>query len=191
MTDSPAIRIWKADNLVATFNQLCPVGTPVTYYPIAGRKQPAREAETRSKAWVLPNGEPLVSIDGVAGGVSLFHLVAMERAEDGRVGETETKLEVGTWLDVYDDNRYYRYGTVVIDIDDAEQYIIGVVVGVPAYMRSTCQAAGGVHDSMLTAWYQVPSDWEGVSESLAGDILEAISSAARRLWSETKPEEVE
>lgn len=61
------------------FNHLFPVGTPVAYWPVLpppeGDPYEAwRSSRTRSKAWDLADGRPVVAIEGVAGGVSLLHL---------------------------------------------------------------------------------------------------------------------
>lgn len=41
------------------FNAECPVGTAVRYYPVAGRSD-YTETKTRSEAWNLGSGEPVV-----------------------------------------------------------------------------------------------------------------------------------
>jgi len=56
------------------WNERYPVGTDVIYYPIAGRKYPYVIAKTRSKAWELGSGHPVVKIEGKPGGVSLRHI---------------------------------------------------------------------------------------------------------------------
>jgi len=55
------------------WNELYPVGTPVRYWNIAG--DPAFvDSRTRSAAWDS-GGDPIVMIDGRAGGVCLSHLL--------------------------------------------------------------------------------------------------------------------
>lgn len=79
------------------FNARYPVGTPVLAYPSVRPEHPvavryrqaveagrARKAEsdpckrlitrTRSKAWILGHGEPVVMVDGYAGGIALTHV---------------------------------------------------------------------------------------------------------------------
>jgi hypothetical protein len=60
------------------FNQKCPTGSPVLYYPVAGRPESAKTV-TRSKAWTLDSGQVVVKIEGRAGGVSVNHIVAVRR----------------------------------------------------------------------------------------------------------------
>lgn len=57
-------------------------GIGVKYYPVAGRPD-FRRTFTRSEAWVLGHGSPVVKIAGQAGGVSLDHL---------EIDETEASL---------------------------------------------------------------------------------------------------
>ncbi|MCY2966056.1 MAG: hypothetical protein NT069_20900 [Planctomycetota bacterium] len=56
------------------WNQRVPVGTPVKYSPAVG---PAVEGVTRSEAWCLGHGKPVVLITGKTGGVALSHLEVM------------------------------------------------------------------------------------------------------------------
>lgn len=73
----------------AEFNDRHPIGTPVIAYPgcrpePAGRKPctdcPRLETRTRSIAWNLGHGEPVVKVDGYAGGISLEHIDVQETA---------------------------------------------------------------------------------------------------------------
>ena len=54
------------------FNKLYPIGTKVKYRNIAD--EPWITTETRSEAWDLGNGEPVVKIKGKAGGVCIDSL---------------------------------------------------------------------------------------------------------------------
>lgn len=65
------------------FNERFPVGTPVIAYPgvrpeyaatIGMSGVPRLETCTRSRAWNLGHGEPVVAVDGYAGGISLDHV---------------------------------------------------------------------------------------------------------------------
>lgn len=65
------------------WNQQHPIGTPVTAYPgirpeyaakIGTTDYPRLETRTRSVAWTLGHGEPVVAVDGYAGGISLKHI---------------------------------------------------------------------------------------------------------------------
>lgn len=59
----------------ADWNAQYPLGAPVKYWPVMSPECPVMLSYTRSSAWTLTNGEPLVSIFGVSGGVSLRHCV--------------------------------------------------------------------------------------------------------------------
>ncbi|MGW2371748.1 hypothetical protein [Kitasatospora sp. NPDC001683] len=64
------------------WNERYPVGTPVTAYPGLRPEHPAfaefrskrLETRTRSAAWNLGHGEPVVLVDDYAGGISLEHI---------------------------------------------------------------------------------------------------------------------
>jgi len=64
-------------NLTAEeFNKTYPVGTAVFYWSVlpARPEFPPRETTTRSEAWTLGDGHPVVQIEGLAGCVSLLHV---------------------------------------------------------------------------------------------------------------------
>lgn len=57
------------------WNMRVPVGTPVKYWPLIGEQDPPPvEGVTRSEAWCLGHGTPVVLITGKSGGVCLSHL---------------------------------------------------------------------------------------------------------------------
>jgi hypothetical protein len=65
------------------WNERHPIGTPVIAYPgirpeyaaeIGSTSCPRLVTRTRSRAWNLGHGEPVVSVDGYAGGISLEHI---------------------------------------------------------------------------------------------------------------------
>jgi hypothetical protein len=62
------------------FNRLFPVGTRVRFYPVAGRPE-YEQTVTRSEAWELGHGQPVVKVQGRAGGVGLAWLELSEIAE--------------------------------------------------------------------------------------------------------------
>lgn len=62
------------------FNKKYPVGTMVRYYPIKGDPQ-CVETQTRTPAWTLGHGEAVVSVIGIAGGVSLEHVEIVTRLD--------------------------------------------------------------------------------------------------------------
>lgn len=53
-----------------SWNEKHAVGTCVRYYSVIGRAE-YKETATRSAAWQMPSGEPVVMVDGVAGCVTL------------------------------------------------------------------------------------------------------------------------
>lgn len=61
------------------FNERFPIGTAVIAYPgvrpgYSGDGYTRLESCTRSRAWNLGHGEPVVAVDGYAGGISLEHI---------------------------------------------------------------------------------------------------------------------
>ncbi|WP_152626782.1 hypothetical protein [Streptacidiphilus carbonis] len=62
------------------FNLFHPVGTRVVAYPgfrpdvVRGFECPRLETVTRTPAWTLGDGEPVVSVEGYAGGIALTHI---------------------------------------------------------------------------------------------------------------------
>lgn len=69
------------------WNQLHPIGTPVIAYPgvrpeyaaeigaqIGSDICPLLVTRTRSRSWTLGHGEPVVAVEGYAGGISLDHI---------------------------------------------------------------------------------------------------------------------
>lgn len=68
------------------FNEKFPIGTPVVYYPIHPEVGPEGEfhikTKTRSIAWELGHGEPVVKIEGRTGGVILSHLTLEARDDE-------------------------------------------------------------------------------------------------------------
>ncbi|MFJ3812223.1 hypothetical protein ACIPWE_38410 [Streptomyces sp. NPDC090073] len=76
-----------------TWNQLHPIGTPVTAYPLTRPEDnnPAffqrLETVTRTPAWTLGDGEPVVSVVGYAGGICLTHIDLRTAATPGELAE--------------------------------------------------------------------------------------------------------
>ncbi|MFD9070588.1 hypothetical protein [Streptomyces lasiicapitis] len=62
------------------FNALYPVGTPVIAYPLTRPEGKAPEfferleTTTRTPAWNLGHGVPVVSVEGYPGGIALSHI---------------------------------------------------------------------------------------------------------------------
>lgn len=76
------------DLTAAQFNTRFPVGTPVIAYPLLRPENAKRseadmvrrlETRTRSVAWELGHGEPVVAVDGYSGGISLEHIDPQEQ----------------------------------------------------------------------------------------------------------------
>lgn len=66
-------RLKKASTFTAAeWNERYPVGTPVRFFPVLPGTD-FEESKTRSEAWELGHGEPVVKIEGRAGGVCLSH----------------------------------------------------------------------------------------------------------------------
>lgn len=55
------------------FNEAHPVGTAVVAYPLT-RKDRSFVTRTRTPAWELGHGAPVVSVDGYTGGIALTHI---------------------------------------------------------------------------------------------------------------------
>jgi hypothetical protein len=66
----------KAWSQCDAFNASHPIGTKVRYRSLLehATQYDIQETKTRSEAWTLPSGDPVVMIDGKAGGVSLDHI---------------------------------------------------------------------------------------------------------------------
>jgi hypothetical protein len=62
------------------FNALYPVGTPVVAYPLTRPEDgnphffKRLDTTTRTPAWTLGDGEPVVSVVGYSGGICLTHI---------------------------------------------------------------------------------------------------------------------
>ncbi|MGW0312078.1 hypothetical protein [Streptomyces flavidovirens] len=62
------------------WNRLHPIGTPVLAYPLTRPEDndphffTRLETVTRTPAWTLGHGEPVVSVEGYAGGICLTHV---------------------------------------------------------------------------------------------------------------------
>lgn len=69
-------------NVADLFNHRYPVGTPVHAYPGTRDDKPL-ETRTRTEAWLLGDGTPVVSVEGYAGGIALSHIDVV-RAEAQR-----------------------------------------------------------------------------------------------------------
>ncbi|MBD3004898.1 hypothetical protein [Streptomyces sp. 5-10] len=84
-----------------------PVGTPVMAYPGARPEGHPSERRlqtcTRSRAWTLGHGEPIVKVDGHAGGIALTHVDVISAMNDDvyetRLLTKETLPALDDWLD--------------------------------------------------------------------------------------------
>jgi hypothetical protein len=61
------------------WNATVDVGTPVRYWPGA-REGAGERSRTRSVAWELGDGTPVVKVEGYAGGIALTHVEVDEKA---------------------------------------------------------------------------------------------------------------
>lgn len=70
------------------WNTRYPVGTPVVAYPLSRPEDNAPdffeqlETVTRTPAWTLGHGAPVVSVDGYAGGIALTHVDLADRDDE-------------------------------------------------------------------------------------------------------------
>lgn len=69
--DKKRSKFW-LENLVSQWNEL-PVGVEVRFYPVWGRWAEFKIAKTREPASLLPSGEAVLWLEGVAGCVSARH----------------------------------------------------------------------------------------------------------------------
>lgn len=77
-----ARRCGKNLRLVEQFNEVCPVGSPVLYWP-GERSGEGRKSATRSAAWLLGGHTPVVMVEGYAGGIALTHVMGYTPADGG------------------------------------------------------------------------------------------------------------
>lgn len=80
-------------DIVALWNERVPPGSLVRYWPVAleGTSQVSR---TRSEAWSLGHGAPIVKIEGIVGGVSIDHLRLEETPNPQRKTDAENPADV-------------------------------------------------------------------------------------------------
>lgn len=73
----------KRDGMAAAiaWNNAYPVGTWVVFWP-GTRIGPGRLGKTRSEAWVLTSGDPVVMVTGATGGIALSHVEAETFTDD-------------------------------------------------------------------------------------------------------------
>ena len=60
------------------WNGMYPPGTLVRYFPIKGHLDEYEDLLTRSEAWDLCHGEPVVKLQSKAGGCCLSHITPLE-----------------------------------------------------------------------------------------------------------------
>lgn len=65
----------------ADWNARYRMGDPVRYWP-GVREGEGTESRLRSAAWVLGSGEPVVKVDGYAGGIALTHVEPLVERSD-------------------------------------------------------------------------------------------------------------
>lgn len=115
---------------VEEFNRLYPIGTGVIYHPVID-EQEGLHTKTRSAAWNLSNGEAMVLVEGMSGGVSL---TALSLATSDTPSFEEAKKFVTEWL--WDPRPFQqtRYSTDMPwpreFVTDAAQMIQAFVMGI-------------------------------------------------------------
>jgi len=79
--DDGTVSVRRSEEMTAEqWNSLVPVGTPVVAYPgvrpddFPGVDLTRLDTVTRSRAWELGHGQPVVSVEGYAGGIALTHV---------------------------------------------------------------------------------------------------------------------
>lgn len=75
-----ARRVGKNIALIEQFNEVCPIGTPVLYWP-GERGGEGQKSVTRSAAWLLGGHTPVVMVEGYSGGIALSHVMGYTPAE--------------------------------------------------------------------------------------------------------------
>lgn len=76
-----ARRAGKTKALLDQFNTVCPIGTPVLYWPGALEGE-GRKSRTRSAAWMLGDHTPVVMVEGYAGGIAITHVMGYPATQD-------------------------------------------------------------------------------------------------------------
>jgi hypothetical protein len=76
----PTISGWA----IHTWNQTTPPETPVALLEDDGS---ITDTKTRSEAWALGDGSPVVKVDGKAGGYSLWRIFLLPSQQAGGAGE--------------------------------------------------------------------------------------------------------
>lgn len=89
------------------FNLKYPVGTPVRYWPVLPPDPdiPPIETVTRSEAWNLGHGEPVVKIEGRTGGVAVAHIELRFEDDPIQTGSAVVKNAQGRQVDTDPDSR--------------------------------------------------------------------------------------
>lgn len=77
------------------------------------------------------------------------------------------------------------YATVRVQIDGA-WHQVGCMLGAPESDRATHRTAGGMPDGSADAWWTDPSDWASVGAEHRDAALDALRSAAPKLWREAR-----
>lgn len=100
--------------IAAEWNEHYPIGTPVLAFP-ASRDDRALRTPTRTPAWTLGHGAPIVSVEGYAGGIVLRHIdvlpADLTSEGDERLLTADTAPAVDAGLDSHDTfaKAYTRY----------------------------------------------------------------------------------
>lgn len=79
--------------MVDQFNELCPIGSPVIYWP-GFRGGEGRKSTTRSGAWLLGGHTPVVMVEGYPGGIALAHVMPYADPKQVEQAKREARAEV-------------------------------------------------------------------------------------------------
>jgi hypothetical protein len=75
------------DKILADFNARYPVDTVVWYWTTLPFG-PVKETKIRCGAWFIPSGQFVCKVDGVAGGVSIWHIREVDESRRDEVKPT-------------------------------------------------------------------------------------------------------
>jgi len=84
------------------FNEKYPVGTKVLYWPWVREGEDGIPSETRSEAWALGNGDPVVKVNGKSGGILLTHVEVLPQPPAEGVSTSVARARRERSIDPFD-----------------------------------------------------------------------------------------
>lgn len=78
--------------LAEHFNSRVPVGTPVRYWSVRGKPLDYWDTVTRSEAWRLGDGTPVVLLEGLIGGVHIEDVRVLPAQVSERLREATRRV---------------------------------------------------------------------------------------------------